>query len=459
LKRACFGIFILIAGGVALAVSPWDHPGAAWLARAATAVGLDGERPAAGPAYRAVLVERGDLVHSVVATGALTPVSTVQVGSEVSGQIKEIHADFNTEVALGEVIALIDPVTFALAVEQAAAEVDVAESAVLMQRAVLERFEAEVDNARAALETSEALSARARALAGEAVREVARKRALVERGSAPAAELERAQSLMQAEAAQQAAVEAQERGQLATVRSVEAQWRTAEAQLVNAEAVVRQRRAALRHAEIQLERTVIRAPVQGVVIQRRVEEGQTVAAALEAPTLFTIAQDLRDMQVNASIDESEIGRIRPGQRVEFTVDAYPDRRYAGTVAQIRKSPQTVQNVVTYTVVVDAPNADLSLLPGMTASASFVTAERRDVLKVANAALRFSPPEAALAAGWRRLWVEGAGGLEPVAVEVGLNDGTHSEVSGEGLEAGLRVVTGIEPPPPVRTAGQRLLGGF
>jgi HlyD family secretion protein len=452
-------VMLLLAGGVALAVSPWDHPRSAWLARAATAVGLDGERPPAGPVYRTVTVARGDLVSSVSATGALAPVSTVQVGSEVSGQVKEIYADFNSEVDRDQAIALIDPVTFELAVEQAAAELEVAVSMVEMQRAAVERMQAEVENVASTLESSEAQSARARVLAAEADREVARKRALVERGSAPAAELERAQSALAAEEAQAAAVEAQERGQQATVRSVAAQLRSAEAQLVNAEAVVRQRRAALRHAEIQLERTVIRAPVQGVVIQRRVDEGQTVAAALEAPTLFTIAQDLRDMQVNASIDESEIGRILPGQRVEFTVDAYPSRRFAGTVAQIRKSPQTTQNVVTYTVVVEAPNPDLSLLPGMTASARFVVDERREVLTVPNAALRFSPPEAALAAGWRRVWVAGPHGLEAIAVEVGLSDGTHSEVTGEGLEAGLVVVTGVEPPPPVRTAGQRLLGGF
>jgi hypothetical protein len=212
--------------------------------------------------------------------------------------------------------------------------------------------------------------------------------------------------------------------------------------LTNAEAVIRQSQAALRHAEIELERTAICSPVDGVVIGRDAEFGQTVAAALQAPIIFTIAQDLRDMQVNASVDESEIGRIEPGQRVEFTVDAYRDRRLEGSVEQIRKSPSTAQNVVTYTVILKAANSDLLLLPGMTASVRFVIAEARDIAIAPNAALRISPEGAAPVSG-PHVWVGEAGEFRPIPVEIGLTDEARTEIRGDGIALGLRVVTGIE----------------
>lgn len=416
-----------------------------------------GDVDARGAAYRYANVERGDVLASVAATGTLAPVASVLVGSEVSGQIKAIHADFNTEVRRGEAIALIDPVSFEIAVEQAQADLDVARAVVATQQATIARLAAAIETARFELQAARAGAEAARINVQSAAADLKRRQSAAQIGST--ADRERAEFAHQSALAQLRSAQALEGARQSMLAAAEADVQAARAQLTNYEAVVRQREAALRHARIELERTVIRAPVDGVVIHRNVEAGQTVAASLQAPTLFTIAQDLRDMQVNASIDESEIGRIVPGQRVEFVVDAHHGRRFSGTADQIRKSPQVSQNVVTYTVVVKAPNPDLLLLPGMTASARFITGERNDVVKVPNAALRFRPAGVAATPGRSQVWVEADGRLHAVAVEAGLNDGSHTEVSGAGLEPGMRVAIGVEPVRRAPSAGSRLLGGF
>lgn len=314
------------------------------------------------PRFRLTKVERGPLTAVVVASGTLNAVTTVQVGSQVSGQIKEINADFNTVVKQDQVIARIDPSTFELRVNQTRADVDSALSAVTVARAALSAQQAELGRVKVNL--------------AEAQRDLERKKMLVGKNFISPSELDKARTLFESTREQQ--------------KSVEAQIRVNEAQIASAQSAVRQREALLKQAMVDLERTIIRAPVDGTVILRNVDAGQTVAASLQAPVLFTIARDLRDMQVEAAIDEADVGRLRVGQQASFTVDAFPRRNFAGEIRQIRKAPQNVQNVISYTVVISAANPDLSLLPGMTANVRIVVDQRDNVLKVANAALRFRP---------------------------------------------------------------------
>jgi len=343
----------------------------AWLALAAilVAAGYGGwrwQQKNAAPEYKMGKVEKGSIVASVSASGTLNPVVQVQIGSQVSGQLKEVLVDFNSDVKQGQLIARIDPQTFETRVQQAQADVDAARAQVMTQQA-------NIAAQRAALAKAEVDLAEAR-------RDLDRKQQLVEKGFISGAERDKAQ------AAYNSALE--------QVNTAKAQTGVGTAGLRNAEAVVKQREAALAQAKIDLGRTEIRAPVNGVVIKRSVERGQTVAASLQAPELFIIAENLTDMQVEASIDESEIGRIRSGQKATFTVDAFPGRNYEGTVKQIRKAAQNVSNVVTYTVVISTANPNRELLPGMTANVRVVTDTRNDVLKVLNAALRFRPAGAA-----------------------------------------------------------------
>jgi len=312
--------------------------------------------------YRLGKVERGPLAAVVVASGTLNAVTTVQVGSQISGQVKEIDADFNTAVKKDQVIARIDPATFELRVSQARADLDAAQSAVMV--------------ARSALAAQRAETGRVRVQLADAQRDFERKRSLVEKNYISAAELDKAKTLYDATREQ--------------LNAVEAQIQVNESQVTSAQAAVKQREALLKQAEVDLERTIIRAPVDGTVILRNIDAGQTVAASLQAPVLFTIAQDLRDMQVEAAIDEADVGRLRNGQAATFTVDAFPRRSFSGEIRQIRKSPQNVQNVISYTVVISASNPDLALLPGMTANVRIVVDRRDSALKVANAALRFRP---------------------------------------------------------------------
>jgi HlyD family secretion protein len=319
----------------------------------------------AHPQYRLARLERGALTAVVAASGTVNAVTTVQVGSQISGQIREIHADFNSTVKEGEVIARIDPATFELRVGQARADVEAAQSAVAVAQSGQAAQQAEV--------------ARVKVNLADAQRDYERKKSLVEKQYISPAELDKARTVLDATREQ--------------LNAVAAQIRIGEAQVRSALAAVKQRQSLLKQSQVDLERTIIRAPVDGTVILRNVDAGQTVAASLQAPVLFTIARDLRDMQVEAAIDEADVGRLRTGQAATFTVDAFPRRNFSGEIVQVRKSPVTVQNVVSYTVVISARNADLALLPGMTANVRIVVDERSDALKVPNAALRFRPPGA------------------------------------------------------------------
>jgi HlyD family secretion protein len=345
------------------------------------------------PRYRTSPVERGPLTAAVSATGNLNAVTTVQVGSQVSGQIKELHADFNTLVKRNQVIARIDPEIFQAKVSQAQADVEAARAAVLNQEAQVQRARADVENARAAHAEARANTAKAQVTVADTRRDLDRKTELFRRELIAKSELDTAQAATDSALALLDAARAKEQSLVASIQSAQAQLRVTEATLQSARAQVDQKRAALRQAQVDLDHTTIRAPVNGVVVSRAVDVGQTVAASLSAPTLFTIAEDLGKMQVEVSVDEADIGRIKLEDRATFTVDSFPGQSFTGTVTQIRKAAQVVQNVVTYTVVVAVDNPGGRLLPGMTANAKMIVAEKANVLKVPNAALRFRPPGA------------------------------------------------------------------
>jgi len=328
------------------------------------------------PQYRLVRVQRGAIVSSVTASGSLQALVTVQVGSQLSGQIKELHADYNSKVTKGQVIARIDTAHLQARLAQAEADVSSARAALLMQKAQAERAASDVETARAEI-------LRAQAALVEAGRDHARKVALAKRGITTRSDADRAVSVLrQAEAGLASA-----RAKLA---AAQATLKVSQAQITSAEANVAQRQAAVQLVKVDLDRSVIRAPIDGVVIERTIDVGQTVAASLQAPTLFTIAQDLRKLELHASVDEADVGRIAIGQSTTFTVSAFPNRVFIGLVKQVRLAPKEEQNVVTYTVVISADNPDALLLPGMTAEVKIISAQRQQAVKVPNAALRFRP---------------------------------------------------------------------
>ena len=421
--------------------------------------------------YQTAPVVRGALIAGISATGTLNAVTTVQVGSQVSGQIKELHADFNSEVRSGQVIARIDPDIFQAQVTQAAALLRAAQAAVLNQRAALARTRADLETSRAAQAVAHAQAAKALVAVADGQRNLGRQRLLMERELIAQADVDAAQVAYDSAVAQHEASLAQERAQAAAVQSAEAQLDVALALLQAAEAQVGQSEAALRQAQVNLDHTTIRAPVDGVVVSRNVDVGQTVAASLQAPTLFQIARDLSKMQVDTNVDEADVGRVRVGQAAGFTVDSFPGRTFPGAVVQVRKAPQVVQNVVTYDVVVSAPNPELVLLPGMTANVRIVTDRKASVLAVPNAALRFRPPagraDAAPAATREqggagsaprsdslrgtvgRVWTVDPGGeLRAVELRLGITDGVATEIlAGEPREHQQVVVGSATPVQP------------
>jgi len=389
-------------------------------------------------AYRFGKVELGPITAAVAATGTLNPVVSVLVGSQVSGQIKELFVDFNSVVKKNQVIARIDPESFELKVRQAMADLEATRATVLTQMAGVGAQRAEVSRSEVSL--------------ADVKRDYERKQMLVEKGFVSAADRDKALAVYNG---------AQEQ-----VKTARAQLAVAEAQAKNAEAVVKQRESQLAQARVDLDRTIIRAPVDGVVIKRSVDAGQTVAASLQAPELFQIAQNLREMQVEASIDEADVGRTKVDQNATFTVDSFPGRTFSGKLMQVRKAALVVQNVVTYIVVISAANPELQLLPGMTANVRITTDQRDNVLKLPNAALRFRPagfseagapgttggaaPAAAAAAGrasgtgagrGRVFVLDNNGQPRMVSVRTGLSDGSMTEMVAGELKQGDQVIAG------------------
>jgi HlyD family secretion protein len=312
-----------------------------------------------GVQYRTAKLERGPLTAAVAATGAVTPVTQVTVGTQVSGQIKDIYVDFNSEVKAGQLIAVIDPETFEYRVRSAQADVDAARAVVLTAQANVVAARAQVSSAQTNL--------------AEARRTHERNLMLVSKQFITQSTADQSNALVNT------SIEA--------VKTAEAQLGVAEAQVRSAQANVSQREATLAQARIDLARTRVTSPVNGIIIKRSIEKGQTVAASLQSPELFIIAQNLRDMEVDAAIDEADVGRIRTGQKASFTVDAFPGQSFEGVVGQVRKAATNVANVVTYVAVVNFSNVDGRLLPGMTANVRVVTDTRGSALKVPNAALR------------------------------------------------------------------------
>jgi HlyD family secretion protein len=368
-------------------------------------------RKPAPPSLTTAVLSRGSVVSTVSATGALQAVTTVQVGSQVSGTIAWLGADFNSIVHKGEVIAKLDTSLLDADVEQA--------------QAAEARARADVDNARVQLD--------------DARRKFARSQELAAKQLVPQSDFDAARVAVD----------------------------TADAQLKASQAQLTQAQAALDQARVTREHAIITAPIDGIVIQRSVDVGQTVAASLQSPTIFQIAADLTKMQVNADIDESDIGVIAAGQRTTFTVDAYPGETFTGTMLQVRLQPTVVQNVTTYSAIISVANPDLKLKPGMTATVKIETGRRDDVLRAANAALRFTPTPETLAAlhaaappdtrrGEKKVWVYDADGVRPVAVTAGLTDGQMTEISGADLQPGTVVVTNVSSASaPVRNASAGL----
>lgn len=371
------------------------------------------------PVYQTAKVERGPIVAKVTASGTLSALVTVQVGSQVSGRIREILVDYNAEVKKGEVIARLDPQLLTATLEQARANYDAARAD--LQKAKVQAMDAE--------------------------RQLARQRSLHERKLTAQADFDTAQ----------------------------ANSEVAQAQVAAAKGRVAQTHAALHQAQVNLDYATITSPIDGVVISRDVDVGQTVTASLQTPTLFVIAEDLRKMQVDTSVAEADVGKLDAGMPAIFTVDAYPNERFDGTVRQIRNAAQTVQNVVTYDAVIDVQNPALKLRPGMTANVTFVYASKEGVLRVPNAALRFKPPTDLMKRGdkasdtpgkrpnapnatpaltstartrrsevppGRSLWVLRGATPEQVTVNTGITDGSHTEILDGALREGDLVITDV-----------------
>ncbi|GAB4194856.1 MAG: hypothetical protein OHK0024_34860 [Thalassobaculales bacterium] len=354
-------IAVALLAAAALALGGWSL------------LGGQGDRPT----YRFAKVERGALTMVVTASGKLEAVTKVDISSQLSGQIREVLADFNTPVQRGQVIARLDADHIEARLLAATADTEAARATLAMQQAQAERARAEVLNARAQLRRAEVSLA-------DAERELRRRDDLVRRGVGSQSEGERAVTGRDLALTQIAAAEAQ-------LAAAEAAAAVAARNVEVARAQVAQRESAQQQQQVDWDRSQLKAPIDGIVVERAVDVGQTVAASLSAPVLFTIAEDLHRMEVLAAVDEADIGRVEPGQAATFTVTAYPSRSFEGTVSQIRLAPKEQQNVVTYTVVISTENADLRLLPGMTASVRIIVDQRSDVLKVSNAALRWRPP--------------------------------------------------------------------
>ena len=344
-------------------------------------------------AYKTEKVSRGEINALVTATGTVNAVTTVSVGTQVSGTIKRLMVDYNSPVKKGQLLAQIDP----------------------------SNVQAQVDQANANLWSAKATMEKAAVATLDARRTLLRNKDLFAQNFIARSDLDTAET---------------------NAQSAEAQQKVTNAQ-------VGQAQAALKIAETNLQYTNILSPVDGTVISRSVDVGQTVAASFQTPTLFSIAQDLTKMQIDTNVDEADIGKVQVGQTVSFTVDAYPDTIFIGKVAVVRNAPITVSNVVTYDVVIQVDNSQLMLKPGMTANVSITIETRKDVLRIPNSALRFKPAEITGKSeksqnkqGMKgtKVWILENDKPKPVKVNIGLSDGNYTEISAGELKEGQEIIT-------------------
>lgn len=469
--------------------------------------------------YLTARVERGNLRNTVTATGTLQAVTTVQVGSQASGTISALYVDFNSVVKKGQIVAQLDPSVSKAQVDQARANLQQAVASLQQARAAVTNSRAGVSDAQArglaarstvqnnqaGVSGAQANLAVLKAQQDDALSYLKQQESLLKSGVVPQREYDIAQTayrtaearynqasaqLNQAVLSEQSAAGAGIAQSQAQVQQSQAQVQQSQAQVLQAQAQVQQAEAALRLSEVNLAHTTITSPIDGIVVSRNVDVGQTVAASLSAPTLFTIANDLTQMQVIANIDQADIGLVEQAKSVKFSVDAFPGRDFDGKIQQMRLNPQNVQNVVTYNVVIDVSNPEQKLKPGMTANLTITIDERNNVLKVPNSALRFipqdatlqkpganagagnsngqgrrrqtdnangadnssspqggesrfAPPTAPVLAGQTRLvWVLGSDGKpQSRRIKVGLTDGVSTEVVEGNLQEGEMVITG------------------
>ncbi len=404
--------------------------------------------PADAAHFLTATIQRGPLEQVVTVTGSLRPVETVEVGSQLAGQIDRLLVDFNDKVRQGDPLAIIDQRSYITKVAGARSSLDMARAEVRIVQAKLDKAKIDLENAKASRAVLVARLDSAKAQKTAAERNLDRKLALKQHNVASVTTVEEAQTNLAS-----ASALAREQNTVIdlnvyTVDAAEAEVRRLDAELAQVRAAVPLRESELHIAEIDLDRTTIRSPIDGVIVGRFVNQGQTLASGLEARTAFTVARNLEEMEVHALVDETDIGRIKAGQRATFTVDAFPSRRFDAVVRQVRKAAQMNQNVVTYTVVLTTDNRDGVLLPGMTALVKLIVHRDEDVLKVPLAALRFTPTDpsaretvANLPKG-QAVWVRGPDGrIAPVTITTGASSADQVALKGGSLAEGDVVVVG------------------
>lgn len=404
---------------------------------------LDRGAPSAEPTYVTAPVVFGRLEEAISSTGTVDALFAVDISSQVSGRITKVTADFNDIVRTGQPLAQIDRQGFEAQVAEAEAAVSIALSAVEVRKAALRRSKVEIQAIGLERSVHQARVDQAKAELRLAQSNLDRKEELHRSGTVSAADIENERTTVLTAAAALREAEALMAVNEQKIETTRADFARSQAELAGARANVPQRQAALKLAQVELERTTIRTPIDGVIINRSIEEGQTVAAALEAPTLFTVAEALQNMVVYVSVDETDIGRIRIGQAAGFTVDAFPDQIFSGVVTEIRKSAKIIQNIVTYTVVLETENPEELLLPGMTALVKITVKRSEPGLKVLTSALSYQPsryprtPETENSAVvWR---LDELGNPEPVAVVPLENDASHTLFTSEEIEEGDLVI--------------------
>lgn len=408
--------------------------------------------------YLTEKIRRGNLRSIVSASGVLKASRAIKVGSQLSGQISELLVDFNEHVIANQPLARLDSRTYDAQVLEKEASLSVAKAKVSLRKAGIEQAKAELQSTIAKFNVAMEQAGSARARLRESKRDLDRSTILVKRGIVSEAKAGTAAAKYQELLSLFNAAKSQLDVEKAGISSARSNVKRAQAELTNALASVQQQKALLQQVKIELSRATIKSPIDGVVIGRNVEEGQTVAASLTAPTLFHIVEDLSRMEVHIAVSEADIGRVRPGQLVEFAVDAYRDRRFAGSVKQIRKSPREIDNVITYTVVVSAPNAERLLLPGMTATVQIIVMNKLNILRIPNAALRFRPrnydtskvgqdevpvPNRVAKDRSTVVWfLSNSKELSPVRVQLGETDGSATELISGNVRVGSEAAIGI-----------------